>query len=67
MDFLNLVIGIQKYQIIIYGTFDFFFFFLFAKVGGDNVSSNYKIDKSCQLLDIPCSTMMEELEARFNS
>jgi hypothetical protein len=45
----------------------FFSFFLFAKVGGDNVSSNYRIDKSCQLLDIPCSTMMDELEARFNS
>ncbi len=47
--------------------FDFFFFSLFAKVGRDNVSSNQRIDKSCQLLDIPCSTMMDELEARFNS
>jgi hypothetical protein len=45
----------------------FFFFSLFAKVGRDNVSSNYRIDKSHQLLDIPCSTMMEDIEARFNS
>ncbi len=67
MEFFHLLYRHSKIPNNILWNFDFFSFLFQPQWGRDNVSSNYRIDKSCQLLDIPCSTMMDELEARFNS